>query len=343
MVLPFDNYTNEPEQENFINGITEEITTQLSKIADIKVIGRNSAVLYKKNKTPLDQIGEKLGVAAYLEGSVQKVENNVRITAQLIDANTQKHIWAESYVRELKDIFSLQSEVAQQIAEQLHVRLTEEEKSRINKKPTDNLEAYKFYRKGRFFWDARTAASFDSAEVYYKKAIELDPEYALAYSGLADLYIYNQKGLSQLEAIPIAREYANKALLLDSTLSEALTTLGFIQSTFDYDWVKSKNTLRKAIDFNPNYPTAHLFYGNLLQYTGESTEQGINEIKKALILDPLSTNLNYVLGRNYYCARQYDSAYQQLKKTLTLNPDFNLAKGNLAYTCLARKELSGSV
>src|SRR6185436_495491 len=109
---------------------------------------------------------------------------------------------------------------------------------------------------------------------------------ALAYSGLADLYIYNQKGLSQLEAIPIAREYANKALLLDSTLSEALTTLGFIQSTFDYDWVKSKNTLRKAIDLNPNYPTAHLFYGNLLQYTGESTELGINEIKKALMLDP---------------------------------------------------------
>jgi len=340
VVLPFDNYSNDSEQENFINGITEEITTQLSKIADIKVIGRNSSVLYKKNKTPLDQIGEKLGVAAYLEGSVQKVENKVRITAQLIDANTQKHIWAESYVRELKDIFSLQSEVAQQIAEQLHVKLTEEEKSRINKKPTDNFEAYKFYRKGRFFWDARTVASFDSAEVYYKKAIELDPEYALAYSGLADLYIYNPKGLSQLEAIPVAREYANKALLLDSTLSEALTTLGFIQSTFDYDWVKSKNTLRKAIDLNPNYPTAHLFYGNLLQYTGESTELGINEIKKALMLDPLSTNLNYVLGRNYYCAHKYDSSYGQLKKTLTLNPDFNLAKGNLAYTCLAKKNYS---
>jgi len=337
VVLPFENYTNDPEQESFINGVTEEITTQLAKIADIKVIGRTSAVLYKKSNKPLDQIAEVLGVSAYLEGSVSKVGNTVRITAQLIDAATQGHIWAERYDRDLKNIFSMQSEVAQQIALQLHARLTEEEKRRMNKNPTDNIEAYKFYRKGRFFWDKRTKESFDSAEVNYKRAIDLDPDYALAYSGLADLYIYNLKGLSQLEAIPIARDYASKALSLDSTLSEALTTLGFIQSAFDYDWAKSKSTLKKAIALNPNYPTAHLFYGNLLQYTGENTEQGINEIKKALTLDPLSSNLNYVLGRNYYYANKYDSAYEQLKKTLALNPNFNLAKGNLAYVLLAKK------
>jgi adenylate cyclase len=340
VVLPFENYTNDAGQENLINSITEEITTQLAKIADIKVIGRTSAVLYKKSKKPLDQIADALGVSAYLEGSVSKEGDKIRITAQLIDANTQDHIWAQSYIRDLKDIFSMQSEVAQQIAEQLHVKLTTEERNSINKKPTDNIEAYQYYRRGRFFWDQRTKESFDSAEINYKKAIALDPDYALAYSGLADLYIYPLKGLSQLEAIPIARVYATKSLSLDSTLSEPLATIGFIQSDFDYNWNLAKITLQKAIDLNPNYPTAHLYYGNLLQYTGENTQEGIKELKTALTLDPLSVNLNYVLGRNYYCARQYDSAYEQLKKTLTFDPDFNLAKGNLIYVLLQRKNFA---
>jgi TolB-like protein/class 3 adenylate cyclase/cytochrome c-type biogenesis protein CcmH/NrfG len=337
VILPFNNYTNSPEEASFIDGITEEITTQLAKIADIKVIGRTSAVLFKNSKKPLDQIAEILGVSAYLEGSVQKEGNTVRITAQLIDANTQEHIWAERYDRDLKDIFSMQSEVAQEIARQLHAKLTDTEKDRMNKKPTDNIEAFKFYSKGRLYADRRTPSGDDSAEANYNKAIELDPNYALAYAGKADLYIVNLKGLSQPEAIPIAKDFANKALLLDSNLSEALTTLGFTQSAFDYDWRRSKNTLKQAIDFNPNYSRAHLFYGNLLQYTGESTEQGINELKKALSLDPLSNNLNYVLGRNYYLARKYDSSYEQLKKTLALFPDFHLAQGNLVFVLLAQK------
>jgi serine/threonine-protein kinase len=174
--------------------------------------------------------------------------------------------------------------------------------------------------------------------MYYRKAIELDPDYALAYAGIADLYIIPNNGLSQLEAMPIARKYATQALLLDSTLSEALTTLGFIQSAYDYDWAKAKITLLRAIALNPNYPTAHLFYGNLLQYTGENTEQGINEIRKALILDPLSWNLNYVLGRNFYYAHKYDSALEQLKNTLTLSPGIKLAKANLALVLLALKQ-----
>ena len=337
VILPFNNYTNSPEDSSFVNEITEEITTQLAKIADIKVIGRTSAVAFRNSKKPLDQIAEILGVSAYLEGSVGKEGNTVRITAQLIDANTQEHIWAERYDRELKDIFSMQSEVAQEIARQLHAKLTDTEKDRMNKKPTDNIEAFKFYSKGRLWADRRTPLGYDSAEANYNKALELDPNYALAYAGLADLYTVNLKGLSQIEAIPIAKDFAKKALLLDSTLSEALTTLGFIQSVFEYDWRGAKNTLKKAIDFNPNYSRAHLFYGNLLQYTSANPEQGINELKKALSLDPLSYNLNYVLGRNYYLAKKYDSSYKQLKKTLTLIPALNLAQGNLAFVLLAEK------
>ena len=338
VVLPFENYTDDPVNEGLINGITEEITTQLAKVSGIKVIGRTSAVAFKNSKKPLDQIAGVLGVSAYLEGSVQKAGNKVRITAQLIDAKTQEHIWADHYDRDLKDIFAMQNEVAQEIATKLHVKLTEEDKDKINKNPTTNIEAYKFYRKGRSYWDKRNKESFDSAEANYKRAIDLDPDYALAYSGLADLYIYNQKGLSQLEAIPIARDYANKALSLDSTLTEALTTIGFIQSAFDYDWVNAKKTLQRAIAINSNYPTAHLFYGNLLQYTSENTDEGLSEIKKALSLDPLSSNLNYVLGRNFYYARKYDSAYEQLKKTVALDPKNALAKGNLAYVLLAEKK-----
>ena len=246
VILPFNNYTNSPEEASFIDGITEEITTQLAKIADIKVIGRTSAVFFKNSKKPLDQIAETLGVSAYLEGSVQKEGNTVRITAQLIDANTQEHIWADRYDRDLKDIFSMQSEVAQEIARQLHAKLTDAEKDRLNKKPTDNIEAFKFYSKGRLYADRRTPLGDDSAEANYNKALELDPNYALAYAGKADLYIVNLKGLSQLEAIPIAKDFAKKALLLDSTLSEALTTLGFTQSAFDYDWREIKKHAKKS-------------------------------------------------------------------------------------------------
>jgi len=338
VILPFDNYTNDPAEGSLIDGITDEITTQLAKIADMKVIGRTSAVFFKKSKTPLDQIATVLGVSAYLEGSVQKAGDKIHINAQLIDANTQEHIWANSYNRDLKDIFSMQSEVSQEIARQLHAKLTDEEKDKINKKPTDNIEAYKFYTKGRLFADRRTSAGFDSAEANYNKALELDPNYALAYAGLADLYIVNLKGLSQKEAIPIAKDFATKALTLDAALSEALTSLGFTQCAYDYNWAKSKITLKKAIQYNANYSRAYLFYGNLLQYTGENPRAGIDELKKGLSFDPLSGNLNYVLGRNYYFAHNYDSAYEQLKKTLALSPTFHLAQGNLVFVLLAQKK-----
>ena len=340
VVLPFDNYSNDAEEINFINGINEEITTQLAKIADLKVIGRTSALIFKNSKKPLTQIAEVLDVATYLQGSVQRIGNKIRITAKLIDAVTDELIWANSYVRELKDVFSMQSEVAEEIAGQLHAKLTLDERISINKKPTENIEAYRYYLRGRSFWDLRTAVGFDSAETNYKNAQDLDPNYALAFSGLAECYYYNLKGLSQLEAIPICREYANRALLIDSLLPEAMTSMGFIQSVYDYNWEQSKITLEKAIRYKPNYPTAHLFYGNLLQYTGESTERGISEIRKALALDPLSANLNYVLGRNLYLARKYDSAYSQLKKTLAMNPKFILAKGNLVFVLLAQKKFA---
>jgi adenylate cyclase len=337
-VLPFENVGVIDTEEYVSDGITQDIINNLSKVSSLKkVIGWFSVRGFKKTTKTLKQIADELGVTSILSGSIEKQKNKIHIITELIEVNTNKRLWGDDFEYESKDILSIQSQVAGEIVTVLKAKVTPEEKKNLSKHYTENVEAYKFYRKGRFFWDQRTKESFDSAEVYYKKAINLDPDYALAYSGLADIYIYPNSGLSQLEAMPIAREYADKALVLDSTLSEALTTLGFIQSAFDYDWAKSKITLEKAIALNPNYPTAHLYYGNLLQYTGISTERGIDEIEKALVLDPLSINLNYVLGRNYYGAQKYDSAYNQLKKTLALNPDFNLAKGNLACVLLAKK------
>jgi tetratricopeptide (TPR) repeat protein len=233
--------------------------------------------------------------------------------------------------------------VAEKIASSLSAHLTQADQSDIKKQYTDNADAYNYYIKGRYFWDSRTTESFDSAEANYKRAIAIDPDYALAYAGLADLYTFNQIGLSQREAIPIAKDYVNKALSLDSTLVAAITTLGFIQSVYDYDWKKSKLTLEKAIKLDPKYSYAHIFYGNLLQYTGESAEQGINEIKEALALDPLSVSLNWILGRNYYFAGKIDSAEKQLRKTIIVNAHYPLAKTYLAYVLILKNEFAEAI
>ena len=204
--------------------------------------------------------------------------------------------------------------MAGQIVAALKANITSEEKKGLSKHYTENVEAYKFYLRGRSFWNKRTPMDFDSAETNYKKAIKLDPDYALAYAGIADCYTYNYSGMSQLEAIPIARGYADKALSIDSNLSEGLTSLGFIQHNFDYDWAQSKVTLEKAIQLDPNNSTAHLYYGNLLQYTG-NTKDGLKEVEKAVGLDPLAFGANWVLGRNYYFAAENEKAITQFKKT----------------------------
>jgi adenylate cyclase len=335
-VLPFTNMSSDKDNEYFSDGMTDETITQVSKIVSLKVISRSSAMQYKNTKKPLKQIAEELGVSFILLGGIQKLGDSVRINAQLIDAATDQDVWAEKYDRNIKELFAIQSDVAQNIANALQTKLSPTEKINIAKHYTENVEAYKLYRKGRWFWDKRSKDSYDSAEAYYLQAIQLDPDYALAYAGLADCYTYNQKGLSQLEAIPIASDYTSNALMLDSNLAEALTTKAFIQSHFNYDWKGAKVIFEKIIRDNPNYALAHLYYGNVLFFTGNS-QAGINETKKALALDPLSSVINMVLGREYYESRNYEQAITQLEKTIHLNPKFVSAYIHLGYALLQKK------
>jgi adenylate cyclase len=336
-VLPFEN-TGSPDSEEYISdGITQDIINNLSKITSLqKVIAWFSVRGFKKTTKSLKQIADELGVAAILSGTIQKHEGKVHIIAELIEVSTNKRLWGDDFEYDSKDILSIQTEIAEEIVTALKINVTPEEKKNLAKHYTENVEAYKYYRKGRAFWDLRSAESYDSAEANYKRALELDPDYAIAYAGLADCYTFNQQGLSQMEAIQIARDYTNKALMLDSNLTEALTTKAFIQSHFEYDWKGAKVAFEKIIHDNPNYPIAHLYYGNALVFTG-NIEAGINETKKALALDPLSYVINMVLGREYYNSRNYDQAITQIQKTVALNPKFWSAYVVLGNSFLQKK------
>jgi len=336
-VLPFENVAGPDSEEYISDGITQDIISSLSKISSLqKVIAWFSVRGFKKTTKSLQQIADELGVAAILSGTIEKHKGIVHIIAELVEVGTNKRLWGDDFEYDSKDILSIQSKVAGEIISALKVKLTPEEKKNLTKNSTDNPEAYRLYRKGRWFWDKRSKESYDSAESNYKRALELDPDYALAYAGLADCYTFNQQGLSQIEAVPIARDYTNQALMLDSNLTEARTTKAFIQSTFDYDWKGAMLALQKVISDDPNYPLAHVYYGNLLINAGNSTA-GINEAKKALALDPLSSAFNMVLGRDYYYTHNYDQAIRQLQKSIILAPNFKSAYGHLGNSFLQKK------
>jgi adenylate cyclase len=338
-VLPFIDLSQEHDLEYFSDGMMEEILNHLAKIEDLRVISRTSSMQYKGAKKSVTDIAKELNVTNILEGSVRKSGDRVRITVQLIDAATEKHLWSEDYdYLELKDIFAVQSDVSIRVAEILKAKLTDPVKASLKKNYTNDLQAYKFYVKGRYYWDKRTEQSFDSAEVYFKHAIEIDPQYALAYAGLADCYVIDIRTMSGLESIAIATSYVDKALSLDSTLGEAWATMALIKSR-EYDWEGSKKTFAKAIQLNPNYPVAYFFYGNVFFYTGD-LQRGIKENKKALDLDPLSYPLNQVLGNHYVMTREYDLAIQQ---GLRFKAIFNYAPSFLGLSLLEERKYQEAI
>ena len=331
-VLPFANLSNDPEQEYFTDGLTEETITDLGELNPqrLGVIARTSAMAYKNTNKTVNQIGHELGADYVLEGSVRREGGTARITAQLIRVSDQSHIWAHNYEREVGGILALQNELGRAIAQQIQVKLTPLHSGEASNRNTTNPDAYDLYLKGRFYLGKRTDDGIEKGIEYFKQSIEKDPGFALGYAGLADSYLALTISSPQ-DFFPMARAAASRALELDEGLAEAHAALGAEKAGFEYDWAGAEQEFKRAIELNANCADAHFYYSWYLLTPLGRSEEAIAEMNRALELDPLSGIYNTVLGLSYYYARQYDQALQQFNKTLTLDPDFFIAPFHLAW------------
>jgi TolB-like protein/DNA-binding winged helix-turn-helix (wHTH) protein/Tfp pilus assembly protein PilF len=331
-VLPFANLSNDPEQEYFSDGLTEETITDLGELNPerLGVIARTSAASYKHTNKTIAQIGRELGADYILEGSVRREGGIARISAQLIRVNDQVHLWAHNYDREIGGLLALQNELGRAIAQQVQVKLAPPYGGRSTNKYAPNPEAYELYLKGRFYLNHRTFPEIDKSTEYFQRSIEKDPGFALAYAGLADSYLANAIRSPQ-NFYPKAKAAASRALELDDDLAEAHAAVGAEEGDFEYDWQGAEQEFKRALELNPNYAEAHFRYAwTYLTPLGKS-DQAIAEMKKALELDPFSRIYNTVFGLTYFYARKYDQAEEQFKKATELNPDFFVTYYHFAW------------
>ena len=331
-VLPLTNLNADPAQDYFDDGMTEELITELAKISAIRVISRTSVMQYKGTYRPLPEIARELHVDAVVEGSLFYSGEQVRITAQLIQASPERHLWAESYERKMVDILSLQKEVTKAIAKEIKAKLTPHEKAHLDNFHRVKPEAYQAYLKGRYFWNRRTPDGFNKGIEYFNQAIAIDPNYAPAFAGLADCYnlLDDYNVLPPNESIPLAKAAAEKALAIDSTLAEAHASLGFALVRYDWDWNGAEQEFKRAIELKPNYADAYHWYALQLAMMGRFKE-AINEVYEAQKLDPLSLIINANIGWLYFFEKKYDLAEEQLKRTLEMDPDFISAHVKLGW------------
>ena len=323
-VLPFENLSHDPDNAYFADGIQEEILTRLAKIADLKVISRTSTQRFKSAPNNLLEIAKQLGVANILEGSVQRSADQVRVNVQLIKAATDAHLWADTFDRKLTDIFAVESEIAKVIADTLQAKLSGAEQSAIAARPTENSEAHELYLKGRYFFGKRTADDFKRAIDYFNQAIAKDPNYALAYAGIADSYalLPEWSTESSAEDLPKAKAAADNALALDNNLAEAHVSRGLLFADADLNLKGAKEEFERAIALNPNYANAHYFLGFTVLAPLGQFDQAIAELKRGVELDPFSVIINFNLGFCYYYARRYPEAVVQAGKAAELGPGF---------------------
>jgi serine/threonine protein kinase/tetratricopeptide (TPR) repeat protein len=322
-VLPFVNASADPNTEYLSDGITESLINSLSQLPHLKVMSRDSAFRYKGKETDAQAVGRELGVRAIFKGRIMQRGDSLDISAELVDARDDSHIWGQQYSRKPSDIFALQGEIAKEITTMLRMRLSGEEDKRMAKSYTANPEAYQDYLKGSYWRWKITDEGYSKGIDYFQQAIAKDPNYALAFSGLADCYSgrANTGYVPPKEGYPLAKEAALKALELDDTLAEAHSSLAFVKTDYDWDWPGAERESQRAIELNPGYARAHEVYGYLLYRLGRF-EQAIAEEKRAVELDPLSLLNNRLLGQAFYNARQYDQAIEQSRKTLELDPNF---------------------
>jgi len=337
-VLPFKNMSADPEQEYFCEGIAEELLNALTQVKELRVVARTSAFSFKGKDVDIREIGRTLNVDKVLEGSVRKSGQRLRITAQLVNVEDGYHIWSDQFDRETKDIFAIQEDISLIIVDKLKLKLLKEEKEKILKRDTDDHEAYNLYLKGRYFWYRRYEGGLQKGLEFFQQAIARDPLYALAYVGIADTF--GSLGIFSFirpkEAYPRAKAAAKKALEIDPELGEAYASLGWISMLYDWDWQTAEKQYQNAIKLNPYYAPARLYYSMCLDIT-RRFDESLDEMKKALELDPLEPLVNARLGLSLYLARRYEEALEHNRKVIRMDPSFSIVYWYHAGTCTAKK------
>ncbi|MFC1651347.1 tetratricopeptide repeat protein [Candidatus Latescibacterota bacterium] len=329
-VLPFVNMSVDPEQEFFCDGITEEIINALTHLEDLKVIARTSVFAFKGEKIDIREIGNKLDVELILEGSVRKDGNKLRITAQLIKVEDGSHLFSERFDREMEDVFDIQDEISLAIVDKLQIKLLKKDKAVLLKHYTADLEARKLFLQGNYYSEMLTIEGFDRAIECYKQALDKDPNYALAYTGLAMTYWYITYwgNVPPNKAYPEAKKYTKKALEIDNNLAEAHAAMGIINMNYDWNWKVAERELIQAIKLNPNSALIHTYYAFLLILT-ERYDEAVSEAKLASDLDPLSSYINTHVGNALFQASRFDEAIEAMLMVLKMNPNYLLAHFHL--------------
>jgi TolB-like protein/DNA-binding winged helix-turn-helix (wHTH) protein/Tfp pilus assembly protein PilF len=341
-VLPFENLSRDAQQEYLSNGLTEEMITQLGNLEPerLGVIARTSAMQYKDSHKDVRQISRELGVDYILEGSVRREGDQVRITAQLIQVRDQTHLWAKEYDRNLRDILALESDVAGSVAREIQLRLTPEQTASLAAAHAVDPQAYELYLKGRYFWNKRNEAAYIKAIDFFNQAIARDPQYARAYSGLADAYAllgsWPNAELSRRVAMPRAKEAALTALKLDDSLAESHASLAFVEMQYEWNWAASEQEFRRAIALNPNYATAHQWFAYWLMVQGHA-DDSIAEIALARKADPLSIIIRADTVELLCAAGRFDEAIAQAHEALELDPNFGISRYFLGVAYIGKK------
>lgn len=331
-VIPLDMLSSDQQDEYLADGLTEEVINTLSSIAGLKVIARTSMMKYKGANKGAAEIARELNVGTVLEGSVMKAGDKIRVTMQMVDAKTDEPVWAQKFDRKLKDVFAIQTDIAKKVAEALKVRLLKDQRALIERKAPENIDAYVLYLRGRYHWGKRNEEDLKKAIGYFEEAVKKDPNYTLAYTGLADCYTLMGRHLylPADEAFSKARECANRALQIDDSLAEAQTSLAGILINYDWDWRGAEERFRRAIQLNPNYATAHHWYSVLLMTMGRLNE-AVEESEVAHVLDPLSPVVSMGLVQAYLFAGRYDEAIDECKRHLDMHPGLAVAHDFLIH------------
>jgi TolB-like protein/DNA-binding winged helix-turn-helix (wHTH) protein/Tfp pilus assembly protein PilF len=341
-VLPLRDLSPDPGQEYFADGITEEVIANLAQSLPLRVISRTSVMRYKEPNEPVREIARKLGVEAIVEGAVARSGNRVTVTIQLIDATEDRHLWAQTYDRNVGDLLSLEAELSHQIAKQVGATLDAKQGVREAKSRAVDPQVHELYLKGRYFWNKRTDDGVRKAAEYFQQAVDLDPNYPQGYIGLADCYLFGQQPRSLGDLAPRAEAMATKALEIDEGAGEAHATLGLLAQNSELDWARAEREFKRAIDLNPNYATAHHWYGEHLALRGKF-DDALLEMKLANDLDPLSLVIIKDTGEVYYLARQYDQALEYFRKVVDMDPGFVLAHRSIGMVYLQKRDFSAGI